>query len=153
MILLAAIPDVLFSNPLALLALASIIPLIILYLLRPRTVNLDIPSLLFFLKREQQRNKLSQLLRKIIRDPLFIIQLLVLILLSIAAAAPYIMEEKVSGQHTVIVIDNSASMQAGGRLDEQRGMGTKCSCNGLERRWQCPGKGGYRLNTPAGDTC
>ncbi len=27
------------------------------------------------------------------------------------------MEERVSGQHTVIVIDNSASMQAGGRLD------------------------------------
>ena len=122
MILLAAISDILFSSPLALLALASIIPLIILYLLRPRTIDLDIPSLLFFLKREQQRNKLSLLLRKLIRDPLFIIQLLVLILLSLAAAAPYIMEEKVSGQHTVIVIDNSASMQAGGRLDEAKAM-------------------------------
>ena len=122
MILLAAISDILFSSPLALLALASIIPLIILYLLRPRTIDLDIPSLLFFLKREQQRNKLSLLLRKLIRDPLFIIQLLVLILLSLAAAAPYIMEEKVSGQHTVIVIDNSASMQAGGRLDEAKAL-------------------------------
>ncbi len=122
MILLAAIPDILFSSPLALLALASVIPLIILYLLRPRTINLDIPSLLFFLKREQQRNKLSLLLRKLIRDPLFLIQLLVLVLLSLAAAAPYIMEEKVSGQHTVIVIDNSASMQAGGRLDEAKAL-------------------------------
>jgi hypothetical protein len=120
MILLAAITDIMFSSPLALLALASVIPLIILYLLRPRTIDLDIPSLLFFLKREQQRNKLSLLLRKLIRDPLFIIQLLVLILLSLAAAAPYIMEEQVSGQHTVIVIDNSASMQAGGRLDEAK---------------------------------
>ena len=120
--MLAAIPDVLFSSPLALLALVSVIPLIILYLLRPRTINLDIPSLLFFLKREQQRNKLSLLLRKLIRDPLFLIQLLVLVLLSLAAAAPYIMEEKVSGQHTVIVIDNSASMQAGGRLDEAKAL-------------------------------
>ena len=120
--MLAAISDILFSNQLALLALASIIPLIILYLLRPRTIDLDIPSLLFFLKREEQRNKLSLLLRKLIRDPLFLIQLLVLILLSLAAAAPYIMEEKVSGQHTVIVIDNSASMQAGGRLDEAKAM-------------------------------
>lgn len=120
--MLAAIPDILFSSPLALLALASIIPLIILYLLRPRTIDIDIPSLLFFLKREQQRNKLSLLLRKLIRDPLFIIQLLVLVLLSLAAAAPYIMEEKVSGQHTVIVIDNSASMQAGGRLDEAKAL-------------------------------
>ncbi len=125
MILLAAIPEILFSNPLALLALASIIPLIILYLLRPRTIDLDIPSLLFFLKREQQRNKLSLLLRKLIRDPLFLIQLLVLVLLSLAAAAPYIMEEKVSGQHTVIVIDNSASMQAGGRLDEAKTLATE----------------------------
>ena len=119
---MAAISDILFSSPLALLALASIIPLIILYLLRPRTIDLDIPSLLFFLKREQQRNKLSLLLRKLIRDPLFLIQLLVLILLSLAAAAPYIMEEKISGQHTVIVIDNSASMQAGGRLDEAKAL-------------------------------
>ncbi len=125
MILLAAITDILFSNQLALLALASIIPLIILYLLRPRTIDLDIPSLLFFLKREQQRNKLSLLLRKLIRDPLFIIQLLVLILLSLAAAAPYIMEEQVSGQHTVIVIDNSASMQAGGRLDEAKALASE----------------------------
>ena len=125
MILLAAITDIMFSSPLALLALASVIPLIILYLLRPRTIDLDIPSLLFFLKREQQRNKLSLLLRKLIRDPLFIIQLLVLILLSLAAAAPYIMEEKVSGQHTVIVIDNSASMQAGGRLDEAKALASE----------------------------
>ena len=112
-----AISDILLSNPLGLLALASIIPLIILYLLRPRTMDVNVPSLLFFLKRQQQRNKLSRLLQKIIRDPMFLIQLLILILLSTAIAAPYILEERVSGQHTVIVIDNSASMQAGGRLD------------------------------------
>ncbi|MCK4937198.1 MAG: BatA domain-containing protein [Methanosarcinales archaeon] len=112
-----AIPDILLSNPLGLLALASIIPLIILYLLRPKTMNMNVPSFLFFLKRRQQRNKLSLLLQKIIRDPMFLIQLLILLLLSTAIAAPYIMEERVSGQHTVIVIDNSASMQAGGRLD------------------------------------
>jgi hypothetical protein len=112
-----AIPDILLSNPLGLLALASIIPLIILYLLRPRTMDMNVPSLLFFLKRQQQRNKLSLLLQKIIHDPMFLIQLLILVLLSTAIAAPYIMEERVSGQHTVIVIDNSASMQAGGRLD------------------------------------
>lgn len=112
-----AIPDVLLSNPLGLLALASIIPLILLYLLRPRTVDMKVPSLLFFLKRQQQRNKLSLLLQKLIRDPMFLIQLLILLLLSIAIASPYILEERVSGQHTVIIIDNSASMQAGGRLD------------------------------------
>jgi hypothetical protein len=113
---LAGIPDILFSNPLGLLALSSVIPLIILYLLRPRTIDLDIPSLIFILKREEQRSKLSLLFRRLIRDPLFLIQLLVLILLSLAIAGTYFMDEKISGEHTVIVIDNSASMQAGDRL-------------------------------------
>lgn len=117
--------NILFSNPLGLLALASIIPLIILYLLRPKTIDLNIPSLLFILKREEQRSKLSLLFRRLIRDPLFLIQLLVLILLSLAIAGPYIMDEKVSGEHTVIIIDNSASMQAGGRLDSAKDMATK----------------------------
>jgi hypothetical protein len=116
----AIIPEIFFSNALGLLALASVIPLIILYLLRPKTIDLKVPSLLFFLKREQQRNKLSLLLRKLIRDPLFLIQLLVLILLSLCIAGPYIADELASSQHTVIVIDNSASMQAGGRLDKAK---------------------------------
>jgi len=119
---LAGFFNILFSNPLGLLALASIIPLIILYLLRPKTIDLNIPSLLFILKREEQRSKLSLLFRRLIRDPLFLIQLLVLILLSLAIAGPYIMDEKVSGEHTVIIIDNSASMQAGGRLDSAKDM-------------------------------
>jgi len=80
-------------------------------------MDMKVPSLLFFLKRQQQRNKLSLLLQKLIRDPMFLIQLLILLLLSTAIAAPYILEERVSGQHTVIVIDNSASMQAGDRLE------------------------------------
>ncbi|HUW67596.1 MAG TPA: BatA domain-containing protein [Candidatus Nanoarchaeia archaeon] len=117
---MAIIPEIFFSNTLGLLGLASVIPLIILYLLRPKTIDLKVPSLLFFLKREQQRNKLSLLLRKLIRDPLFLIQLLVLILLSLCIAGPYIADELASSQHTVIVIDNSASMQAGGRLDKAK---------------------------------
>jgi hypothetical protein len=117
---MAIIPEIFFSNTLGLLALASVIPLIILYLLRPKTLDLKVPSLLFFLKREQQRNKLSLLLRKLIRDPLFIIQLLVLILLSLCIAGPYIADELASSQQTVIVIDNSASMQANGRLDKAK---------------------------------
>ncbi|MBE0523187.1 MAG: BatA domain-containing protein [Methanosarcinales archaeon] len=122
---MAIIPEIFFSNTLGLLALASVIPLIILYLLRPRTIDLKVPSLLFFLEREHQRNKLSLLLRKLIRDPLFIIQLLVLILLSLCIAGPYIADELASGQYTVIVIDNSASMQAGGRLDKAKDLAVR----------------------------
>ncbi|ADE36484.1 vWA domain-containing protein [Methanohalophilus mahii] len=107
-----------FDNIMALAALASVIPLIIIYLLRPKPVQLSIPSLMFLMQVEKQKKRFSSI-RKLLKDPLFLIQLLVLILLSTAAAAPfYTSQEDLSDEHTVIVIDASASMQAGNRLDD-----------------------------------
>lgn len=103
--------DLQFANQPGLWALASIIPLIIIYLLRPRPLKIKIPSLMFLLQLEEKRRRLN-ILRKIIRDPLFLIQLLVLIIISLTIASPYIMaREQVGGGHTVIVLDASASMQ------------------------------------------
>ncbi|MEA1985211.1 MAG: VWA domain-containing protein [Euryarchaeota archaeon] len=107
-----------FENTLALAALASIIPLIILYLLRPRPKQINVPSLMFLMNVEQKKKRFYTSLTKIIKDPLFLIQLLVLILLSTAAAAPfYTAEEDLSGEHTVLVMDMSASMQTEDRFD------------------------------------
>ena len=107
-----------FDNTMALAALASVIPLIIIYLLRPKPVQLSIPSLMFLMQVEKQKKRFSSI-RKLLKDPLFLIQLLVLILLSTAAAAPfYTSQEDLSDEHTVIVIDASASMQAGNRFDD-----------------------------------
>ncbi|MDK2891799.1 BatA domain-containing protein [Methanohalophilus sp.] len=106
-----------FETPLALAALASIIPLIILYLLRPKPFIIKIPSLMFLMKVEQKKR--FSTIRKLFRDPIFLIQLLVLILLSTAAASPFLTsEEDLSGEHTVIIIDSSASMQADNRFAE-----------------------------------
>ena len=107
-----------FETPLALLALASVIPLIILYLLRPKPLMVRIPSVMFLMQVEEKKRFFTSI-TKLIKDPLFLIQLLVLILLALAAAAPYIItNEPLSDEHTVLVMDMSASMQTENRFQE-----------------------------------
>lgn len=108
-----------FLYPWALLGLLSVIPLIILYMLLPKPFKVEIPSTIFIKKVEESKKKVYASITKIIKDPLFFIQLFVLILLALAAAAPYILTwDSLSDKDTVIVIDVSASMQAPGRLDK-----------------------------------
>src|SRR5574341_828797 len=105
-----------FANQAGLYALLSIIPLIIIYLLRPRPLKIKIPSLMFLM--DIERKKRLNVFRKFLKDPLFLIQLLVLTLVSLAVAAPFIMaDEEAGGGHTVIILDASASMQADGRFE------------------------------------
>jgi hypothetical protein len=102
-----------FANPLALLALLSLIPLVILYLIKPKPKEIDIPSLMFIMDAERRENRYQTMLNKIVRDPLMLMQLLFLILLSLAMAAPYFLAtETVRADHTAIILDASASMQA-----------------------------------------
>lgn len=107
-----------FGTPLALMALLSVIPLIVLYLLRPKPLVVRIPSVMFLMQVEEKKRFFTSI-TKLIKDPLFLIQLLVLIMLSLAAAAPYIItNEPLSDEHTVLVIDMSASMQTDDRFQE-----------------------------------
>ncbi|MDR2944917.1 MAG: VWA domain-containing protein [Methanosarcinales archaeon] len=108
-----------FILPLALLGLLSVIPLIILYMLLPKPFKVSMPSVMFLMKVEESREKIYSSITKIVRDPLFIVQLFVLILLAVAAAGPYIVSyDTLSDKNTVIIIDGSASMQAGDRFGE-----------------------------------
>src|SRR5574337_666399 len=105
-----------FANQAGLYALLSIIPLIIIYLLRPRPLKVKIPSLMFLM--DIERKKRLNIFRKFLKDPLFLIQLFVLTLVSLAVAAPFIMaNEEAGGGHTVIILDASASMQADGKFE------------------------------------
>lgn len=100
-----------FANQAGLYALLSIIPLIIIYLLRPRPLKVKIPSLMFLM--DIEKKKRLNIFRKFLKDPLFLMQLFVLILTSLAVAAPFIMaNEEAGGGSTVIILDASASMQA-----------------------------------------
>ena len=106
-----------FANQIGLYALLSIIPLIIIYLLRPRPLKIKIPSLMFLL--DIEKKKRLNVFRKFLKDPLFLIQLFVLILTSLAVAEPFIIaNEELGGGHTVIILDASASMQADGRFEK-----------------------------------
>jgi len=101
-----------FLNTIGFLALASLIPFIILYLRRPKPVDRVIPSLMFILQ-DKKTSQQYAFLRKFLTNLLFFIQLLALIGLSIAIAEPFIvLPYDVSLENTVIVLDASASMQA-----------------------------------------
>ena len=101
-----------FTYTLGLLALASLIPFIILYLRKPKPKDRIIPSLMFLLQ-NRKTSKQYDFLRKLLANLLFLIQLLALIGLSFAIAEPYIrIPYDISLENTVIVLDASASMQA-----------------------------------------
>src|SRR3989344_6021172 len=101
-----------FTYTLGLLALAIIIPFIILYLRKPKPKDRIIPSLMFLLQ-NRKTSKQYDFLRKFLTNLLFFIQLLALIGLSFAIAEPFIkIPYDVSLENTIIVLDVSASMQA-----------------------------------------
>lgn len=99
-----------FLNPLGLLALLSLVPLIILYIIKPDPRRLEIPTL-DFLPNFQEEGGSNPVIERLRRNLLLLIQLLVLILISLAIAGPFVQVSK-SAQvdNTVIVLDASASM-------------------------------------------
>ncbi|MCL2863767.1 MAG: BatA and WFA domain-containing protein [Methanimicrococcus sp.] len=110
-----------FIFPLALLGLLSIIPLIILYMLLPKPFKISMPSVMFLVRTEESREKIYSSITKLVKDPLFIIQLFVLIMLALAAAGPYILSyDTHSDESTVIIIDASGSMQTNGRFEDAK---------------------------------
>ncbi len=100
-----------FDNIDGLYALLSLIPLIIIYLKKPRPKEKKIPSLMFIMKASGFTTA-HTIFRKLIHNLLFLFQLLALISLSLAVAVPYMdLPAKYVAKHTVIVLDTSASMQ------------------------------------------
>ncbi len=90
----------------------SLIPLIIIYLKKPKPRHMYFPSLEFLMKRERKRISASWLSR-ILDDPLFLLQLLILAILSLAVAYPYFpVSQTIAAEEAVIIIDVSGSMQA-----------------------------------------
>lgn len=100
------------GSTIGLLGLLTLIPLILLYLIRPRPKVQNIPSLMFFMKTLGSK-KLTSFLRRFVRDWLFLIHLLIIFLLASTLAKPYTeYMHDITAQNTVIVLDVSASMQA-----------------------------------------
>lgn len=99
------------GNPGGLWALIALVPLILLYLIRPRPKQMNIPSLMFFMASSGSR-KLTSFLKQMTHDWLFLIQLLALLALCLTFAQPFTnYQHDVTASNTVIVLDVSASSQ------------------------------------------
>ena len=109
-----------YEFPLGLAALAGIIPLIIVYLLKPRPKQVILPSLMFVQKISQNVLDSRRKITKKITDPLFFLQLLALITVSIAIAGPMLDDISKNSKRVLIIIDSSASMTIPDRIDNAR---------------------------------
>lgn len=99
-------------------AFISLAILVILYLIRPKPKKKTLPSLLFLIK-EQKKNTKYSFLQRLLQDLLFIIQFLMLFLLAAAATEPfYRYLENVGEKNVALVVDVSASVAAGGRMEQ-----------------------------------
>ncbi|MFB6284735.1 MAG: BatA domain-containing protein [Halobacteria archaeon] len=105
-----------FLNPLGLLGLASLIPLIILYIIRPDPRNLEIPTVQFLPNVDDEGGS-NPVIERLRRNLILFLQILALILITLALASPFItVPQSQTVGETVIVLDTSASMatEAGG---------------------------------------
>ncbi|MDP1694635.1 MAG: BatA and WFA domain-containing protein [Candidatus Woesearchaeota archaeon] len=107
-----------WENPLGWLALISLIPFILLYFVRPKPVELEVPSLMFFM-RSQYVDKERSFLKRFRFDIFFLLQLLTLLLLSLYFIDPFTsLGSNILVDHAVFVVDISASMQIDDRFEK-----------------------------------
>ncbi len=106
-----------YEFPLGLVALAGIIPLVIVYLLKPRPKSIILPSLMFVWNINRNSLDSRRKLSKKITDPLFFLQLLALILMAFAIAGPLLENLTEDSERVVIIIDSSASMAVPDRIE------------------------------------
>jgi len=107
-----------WGNIVGLYALLALVPFIILYFIRPKPKEMIFPSLSFLVRQKGSIYK-SSFLRNFLKDILFLIQLIVLILLAVSVAEPMIkVDQTVITKNTVLVLDISASMSAKGIFDD-----------------------------------
>ncbi len=102
----------LFLDPKWVYALLLVVIFIVFYLIRPKPRQKTIPTLMF-LFRDKGSNRTSNLFRHLITNLLFILQLMILLLVVLSIAKPYLNVAKESlFKNTVIVLDVSSSMKA-----------------------------------------
>jgi hypothetical protein len=99
-----------FLTPLGLLALLTVPPLVVLYLVKPEPERVELPTLQF-LTEQLGQSASSPLLERLLRSLLLLIQVVALVLLATSLATPYIsVSEETTVEETVLVVDGSGSM-------------------------------------------
>lgn len=99
-----------FLSPLGLAALLAVVPIVVLYLVQPDPRRVELPTVRFLLD-ERREDASHPLLERLLRNLLFLLQLLVVVALALALAGPYVtVSESQTVSETVLVVDASASM-------------------------------------------
>ncbi len=101
------------TNPQALTGLLLIIPIILLYLLKPKPKHIKFPTIMFFTRMEKDK-RFKLFPKRFIRDPLLLIQILIISFMILAIANPFLttQTEKRPDGNIALILDASASMQA-----------------------------------------
>ena len=97
-----------FLSPVGLLALLGVIPLVLFYLIKRKPEKEIMPSMMFFMK-DKREGKASKAFRKLQRNNLLLLHILIISLLAVAMAQPFLETEE-SSENAVIILDRSASM-------------------------------------------
>ena len=100
-----------FLSPLAFAVFALSLPLMLLYFLKVRRRQRRVPSL-FLWGAELRDREASAFFQRLQRDPLLLLQVLALLMLSIALARPALTIMGFGAEKVVVVLDTSASMKA-----------------------------------------
>jgi hypothetical protein len=101
-------------NPAGLWMLSALVPLVVLYILKIKRQRLRVPSTWLWVAAQRDLLAKSPFQRLTPQIPL-LLQILAIILLSLALARPATRSDAIAGDHLALVIDTSASMSA---LDE-----------------------------------
>ncbi|MBN2250803.1 MAG: VWA domain-containing protein [Candidatus Altiarchaeota archaeon] len=106
-------PLIEFANQAALWGLLLLVPVILLYLLKPKPKHVFFPSVMFIMKAERSK-RMRSILKRIVRDPLLLIQLILIALLVSAASQPFFFAKETEDvfEDAVIIFDSSASMKS-----------------------------------------
>jgi len=98
------------GNLVGLLALFSLIPFLILFFIKPKAKEMIIPSVMFLSKGDERKNKRSSF-KNLVNDKLLLLQILILGLIALFFAAPFLSVSTVGSGNVVFVLDTSASME------------------------------------------
>jgi hypothetical protein len=105
-----------FLNPIGIFALFAIPIVLIIYFLKKKTVQTYLPSMMFLLS--EQGKKKYKWFPRIPFNWLLLVHILLVLAISAAILEPYIWtSQSATSEHTIIILDNSASMQTANRFD------------------------------------
>ena len=113
-----------FLNPAGLLLLLLIPLLILLQLFRAARREVDVAVLRFWVSGTEEHTRSVRLHQRILWTPSLLLQLLAVVLASLAIAEPVVTAERQGWARSILIVDNSASMSAtdvaGNRLEALR---------------------------------